>query len=238
MTGFPGGTSVSVVTVYDWPAADGRAGGSPHLHTASTEGYVVLRGEGAVETLSASGYEERDLRPGRVMWFTPGTVHRLVNGGDLEILAVMQNAGLPESGDAVFTFPGDVLADPERYRAAASLPADASDHALAEAARERRDLAITGYLPLRERVRSGDLTALDELHRAAAALVSGRVPGWRERWRRGPLAQATATGQHLDTLEAVAADHLATAAVYDAAGPQPRFGMCGRLQTWSLAPSV
>jgi hypothetical protein len=34
----------------------------------------------------------------------------------------MSNAGLPEAGDAVFTFPPEVLADPEAYRAAATLP--------------------------------------------------------------------------------------------------------------------
>jgi Cupin domain len=238
MTGFPGGTSVSLVTVYDWPAPDGRAGGSPHLHTASTEGYVVLRGDGVVETLSAAGYEEHQLSAGHVVWFTPGTVHRLVNGGDLQILVVMQNAGLPESGDAVFTFPGEVLADRDRYRAAAALPAAAADDELAAAARKRRDLALAGYQPLRDRIRAGDSGALAELHRAAAALVSDRVGGWRQQWRRGPLAQATATGGHLDGLEAVAAGHLATAAVYDAGEPTPRFGMCGRLQTWNLAPSA
>ena len=51
------------------------------------------------------------LEPGAFVWFTPGTIHRLVNGGDLEILVLMQNAGLPEAGDMVITFPPDVLAD-------------------------------------------------------------------------------------------------------------------------------
>lgn len=237
MTGFPGGTSVSVVTVYDWPAPDGRRGGTPHLHTASTEGYVVLRGEGAAETLSSAGFEEHELRPGKVVWFTPGTVHRLINDGDLQILVVMQNAGLPEAGDAIFTFPPDVLANRDRYAQAAGLPAGAPDEVLAAAARKRRDLALAGYLPLRERIQAGDLSALGELHQAAAALVSDRVPGWRQRWQHGPLAQVTSTGEHLDILEAVAADHLAAAAVHEAGGPKPRFGMCGRLQTWDLAPT-
>ncbi|GAB4005125.1 hypothetical protein GCM10029992_52040 [Glycomyces albus] len=72
MAGFPGGTAVSLVTVYDWPTADGQAGGSPHLHTASTEGYVVTAGTGAVETLSADGYRRHGLERGTVLWFTPG----------------------------------------------------------------------------------------------------------------------------------------------------------------------
>ncbi|MFD0804404.1 cupin domain-containing protein, partial [Streptomonospora algeriensis] len=121
--GFPGGTAVSHLHVYDWPTPDGLAGGSPHLHTASTEGYVVVRGEGALETLSGSGYTRTPLAPGTLLWFTPGTVHRLVNGsGDLELLVVMQNAGLPEAGDAVLTYPPDVLADPDAYARVTAIP--------------------------------------------------------------------------------------------------------------------
>jgi mannose-6-phosphate isomerase-like protein (cupin superfamily) len=235
MTAFPGGTSVSHLRVYDWPTADGLRGGSPHLHTVSTEGYVVLRGTGVLETLSGSGFEEHELAEGGVLWFSPGTVHRLVNtAGDLEIVVVMQNAGLPEAGDAVFTFPPDVLADPERYGGAAALPASHDDEVLADAARARRDLAIEGYLPLRDRVRAGDLTALDDLHRAAAGLVQGLVPGWRDLWRQRPLAQAVVTGEQLDALGMGQAGHLSTAKVETADGPAPKFGMCGHLTTWQL----
>jgi mannose-6-phosphate isomerase-like protein (cupin superfamily) len=141
VSGFPGGTAVSIVSVYDWPTADGQAGGSPHLHTASTEGYVVTRGSGAVETLSSDGYRRHDLERGTVLWFTPGTVHRLVNGsGDLELVVVMQNAGIPEAGDAVFTFPEAVLADPDAYRAAASAPPPPPRAPAARA--HRRPLAV------------------------------------------------------------------------------------------------
>jgi len=123
---FPGGTSVSRLSVYDWPTTDGAGlvgGGTPHLHLASDEGYVVLSGAGSVQTLGPDGYAEHPLSAGTLLWFQPGVVHRLVNDGDLEILVVMSNAGLPEAGDAVMTFPADVLADAERYAAAATLPA-------------------------------------------------------------------------------------------------------------------
>ena len=49
------------------------------------------------------------------MWFEPGTIHRLVNGGGLELVVLMQNSGLPEAGDAVFTFPPAILDDPDAY---------------------------------------------------------------------------------------------------------------------------
>lgn len=233
--GFPGGTAVSRLKVYDWPTADGKAGGSPHLHTASAEGYVVLDGVGVLETLSSAGYAEHDLKSGTVLWFDPGTVHRLVNvSGDLEILVVMQNAGLPEAGDAVFTFPSDVLADRVRYLEAAALPADAAPDAAAQAARKRRDLAVEGYLTLRERITAGDDGVLAELHDAAAALVRDRVADWREVWEHRSLAQATATGVHLEALQTGDPAYLATAAVRAGDGPVPRFGMCGHLLTWDL----
>ena len=120
----PGAVGLSHLSAYDWEAADGVCGGSPHLHLACTEAYVVTGGRGAVQTLTApTAYRDIPLEPGSVAWFTPGTVHRMVQGGDLRITVLMQNSGLPEAGDAVFTFPPEVLADPERYAAAAALPA-------------------------------------------------------------------------------------------------------------------
>uniref|UniRef100_UPI000FDC0784 cupin domain-containing protein n=1 Tax=Microbacterium sp. CPCC 204701 TaxID=2493084 RepID=UPI000FDC0784 len=136
---FPGGVAVSSLRVYDWETEDGLRGGSPHLHTASSEGYVVTAGSGEVHTVSAEGRGIRRLEPGEVVWFSPGTVHRLVNHGGLELVVVMQNAGLPEAGDAVMTFPAEVLDDPEAYARAASLP-DGTEDERAAAARARRDL--------------------------------------------------------------------------------------------------
>ena len=60
---FPGATGVTLLDVYDWPTADGLRGGSAHIHLASTEGYVVLRGAGRLQTLGSHGYQET---PGRV----------------------------------------------------------------------------------------------------------------------------------------------------------------------------
>jgi hypothetical protein len=228
--------------VYDWPAADGLAGGSPHLHTASTEGYLVLGGTGTAETLCGSGYTETPLEPGGLLWFSPGTVHRLVNtSGDLQVLAIMQN-GLPEAGDAVLTFPPAILADPATYARAATLPPapaagrSGAGNPCAEAARRRRDLAVEGYLLLREHVIADGPSALRSLHLAAARLVRSQAAGWLEQWREGPLAQAIQTGEQLHELAAGRSDHLAEAAVYRAdAPPGPDgWGMCGRLETWDI----
>ncbi|TDE00782.1 cupin domain-containing protein [Jiangella asiatica] len=237
--GFPGGTAVSHLTVYDWPTADGLAGGAPHLHTASGEGYVVVGGQGRLQTLSATGAEEHPLSPGVVLWFTPGTVHRLVNDGGLEIVVVMQNAGLPEAGDAVFTFPPEVLADPDAYAAAAALPHTDDDDALAAAARARRDLALDGYARLREAVATDGPAALAALHERAAALVMARVPGWRDTWQRNVRTAVDATDRALDDLAGGRAPHLAAASVHVGARREAtyRYGMCGRLRTWDVAAS-
>ncbi|MUL42648.1 cupin domain-containing protein [Streptomonospora sp. PA3] len=244
--GFPGGTAVSHLHVYDWPTPDGLAGGSPHLHTASTEGYVVVRGEGALETLSGTaGYTRTPLAPGTLLWFTPGTVHRLVNeSGDLELLVVMQNAGLPEAGDAVLTYPPDVLADPDAYARATAIPAwtdypdAASAHAaMSAAARQRRDLAIEGYLRLRDRVQHDGPGALAELHEAAVRLVRDKAAGWHHHWERGPHHQAETTRRHIAGLAEGDGAHLGESAVYTAdspPGPARRNGMCGMLKVWDL----
>ena len=55
---FPGGTSLSHLDVYADAAPDGICGGSPHMHLVSTEAYVVISGEGALQTIDADGVRE------------------------------------------------------------------------------------------------------------------------------------------------------------------------------------
>jgi hypothetical protein len=81
----------------------------------------VVGGAGALQTVDLSGFRETKRRPGSTVWFTPGTIHRAVNLGGLEVVVVMSNAGLPEVGDAVMTFLPEVVADPERYLTTATL---------------------------------------------------------------------------------------------------------------------
>ncbi|MEO3812703.1 cupin [Sphaerisporangium sp. B11E5] len=221
---FPGGVGVSGLRVYEWGSADGVCGGSPHMHLLCSEAYVVVDGLGAVQTLTFDeGHAETPLRAGSVVWFDPGTVHRLVNDdGRLRIVVVMQNSGLPEAGDAVFTFPPAVLSDPEMYAELAEPGNEAH-------VRRRRDVAIEGFLTLRE----GGPDALAAFHRQAARLVSGRLDEFAKRWRQGALAAAQATGEHLSALSEGDTGHLRAARVRRA-GPEPRLGMCGRLETYSL----
>ncbi|GAA1919479.1 cupin domain-containing protein [Streptomyces sodiiphilus] len=224
----PGAVGLSHISACPWPAADGRCGGSPHVHLACTEAYITTGGTGAVQTLTPGGFEETFLEPGIVVWFTPGTVHRMIDGSGLRVTVLMQNSGLPEAGDAVFTFPPEILADPARYAAEAALPAREGP-AAGKAARRRRDLAVEGYLDLSAALRAGDAGPLREFHRAAARLVAPKAEAWRERWRTGALEAARTTGRHLDALVRADPSHLGRAVVRST-GPTRTggYGMCGR----------
>jgi mannose-6-phosphate isomerase-like protein (cupin superfamily) len=219
----PGAVGVSGLHVYDWPTADGLCGGSPHVHLTCAEAYVVVAGEGHVQTITVDGFARTPLEPGTVAWFTPGTIHRLVNAdGRLQIVVIMQNSGLPEAGDAVFTFPPEYLSDAERYARAATL-----DPATPDAARRRRDLALEGF----ERLR--DPEALEDFYRAAVRLKAPLLEDWEKRWRDGALAAAQETGEHLRRLREGDWAHLTEAAVHRLTPPpEQALGMCGLLDTY------
>ncbi|MBM7057514.1 cupin domain-containing protein [Streptomyces durocortorensis] len=231
--GLPGAVAVSHLSVYDWPSADGLRGGTPHLHLTCSEGYVVVGGSGSVQTLTAEGFRETPLTSGALVWFTPGTVHRLVNEDGLRLIVLMQNSGLPEAGDAVLTLPPGRLTDPDAYRAAVALPVDAEEAVQERAARARRDLAVEGFLALREALEKGDPEPLAAFHRAAAALVRPRAAEWRARWEKGAATAPPATADQLDALDRGEAGHLADARVHaERPSAHGRFGMCGRLDVY------
>ena len=226
---FPGAIGVSHLRVYDWEAPDGLRGGTPHVHSVCTEAYAVAAGRGAVQTLTGDGLAETPLEPGSFVWFTPGTIHRLVNHGGLEIFVLMQNAGLPEAGDMVITFTDEVLADPAAYAAAATLPeGERTTSGTGDAARQRRDRAVEGFALLRD----GGKPALARFHQRVAALLSPRAASWFAIWERGPLAAVERTGEQLARLvESGAAPHLADASVHalPPASGDRRMGCCGTL---------
>lgn len=233
VSSFPGGTSLSHLDVYRDAAPDGVCGGSPHMHLVSTEAYVVVSGTGALQTIDGDGFQETPLSAGAVVWFTPGTIHRAVNHDELKVVVLMSNAGLPEAGDAVMTFPAAVVADAEAYARAAAL-GDAEGRA--ERARRRRDLAVSGFEALRDAMLAGDQAPLEAFRAAAGAIVRDRASEWGELIRERPLAQAE---QSLALARAVAegdVSHLGEARVQQAvpSAGERGFGMCGRLRTYDM----
>jgi mannose-6-phosphate isomerase-like protein (cupin superfamily) len=226
-----GGVAASRLRVYEGRAPDGLAGGSPHVHLACAEAYVVLAGAGSVELLSlADGYRRVDLRPGDAVEFDPGVVHRLVNDGALEILVLMQNAGLPENGDAVFAFPPEILADTDAYRRHAAVDS-------VEAALARRDLAVAGMTLLKEGfARSGEegRRLLGAFNRRAAELVGPAVAAWPEIVEAGPGAALAQTRERIEQLLAGEALDLTGARVSRLVGATEPLGLCGRLNPHAI----
>lgn len=224
MSDLPGGIGVSLLRVYE--------SGSPHVHLACAEGYYVIDGKGSVQTLSGSGFTETPLEQGALVWFDPGTIHRLVNDGDLQILTLMSNGGLPEAGDAVMTFPPEHLTDPATYAAAATL--EGSGDKRTASAMRRRDLALDGFTELKTAYDADGAVALEPFYTAAVALIRSRLPDWRRRWQAGARRQSERTGAALYALEAGTANHLWSAKVHrmDAPSEPGRHGMCGRLDVY------
>jgi mannose-6-phosphate isomerase-like protein (cupin superfamily) len=228
---FPGAVGISDLTAYPWPTADDEHGGSPHAHLTCTEAYVVVGGRGRLQTLNHTGPSVQELAPGDVVWFTPGTIHRAINDGDLHVIVIMQNSGLPEAGDAVMTFPPEYLTA-ENYPAAASV---LSPHGVpsSERARARRDLAVKGFGELLRQWQAGNHSALEHFYRQAATLVAPRLTEWRKLIEAGAAATAATALQHLDALGRADTTHLGRASVNRIpALSETDLGMCGYLHAY------
>lgn len=234
---FPGGTSLTWVDIYDSTSLDGLCGGTPHMHLASTECYLVVAGSGSIQTIDRQGYRVTPLTPGAVVWFTPGTIHRAVNEQDLRVLVLMQNAGLPENGDAVMTFPPDHLRNLEVYRQVAALRAHGPAAERENEVAARRDLAVEGYLRIREAVEAGDFGPLEEFYASATSLVQPAAAGWQAIVNETVVEQATTTLSWIDGILRGAPSHLGRSAIFRPRDEavEYRFGMCGRLQTHDVS---
>ncbi|WP_329537518.1 cupin domain-containing protein (plasmid) [Streptomyces sp. NBC_01450] len=228
---FPGSVGLSRLSVYPWPTEDDEHGGSPHMHLTCAECYVVIGGQGRLETLNHTGQRTTPLRPGDVVWFSPGTVHRAINDGDLQVVVVMQNSGLPEAGDAVMTFPPEYLT-PERYPGTAAV-LDDQGRPSQKRARARRDLAVEGFTELTRQWRRGNRTAFEDFCRAAAEIVRPRLAAWEETVHEGALAAAQTALRHISALEGGDWSHLLDAEVTRIARPpEQSLGMCGFLRAY------
>ena len=233
----PGGISITHLRVYTSEGPDGLSGGSPHLHFACSEAYFVIAGQGAVQTLCQDGFRELPLQVGSVVWFTPGLIHRLINqDGRLEIYAVMENAGLPEHGDSVLTFPSSYLEDESAYLKVASLsPTGAVFADSDEAARRRRDLAVEGFLSLRQASEVNG-AALSAFYEQAVRLMQPKVSEWRRLWEAGPASTIRRTESYLDALAGGSGKYLANGEIFeipiDPERESRRLGFCGTLRPY------
>jgi mannose-6-phosphate isomerase-like protein (cupin superfamily) len=227
----PGSTAISRLQVYNTPAPDGQRGGTPHVHLLCAEMYFVLEGSGAVEMIDSSGFSRVELQPYSALTFTPGTIHRLINSsGDLQILVIMQNSGLPEKGDNVVTFTEDWLSSDETFSEAMSVTSETDAY-------RRRDRGVEGFLQLKaafeQNIEMGR-TAL----RHFFALAGQRTARFRPEWARivesGAGVAVHTSLDHLQALERADLTYLMQPQHQLIPAREPSaLGFCGRLDRYT-----
>ncbi len=226
----PGANTITRLKVYDTVGPDGQRGGTPHLHLMCSEMYFVLAGSGAVEMIDGSGFSRVALEPYAALVFSPGTIHRLINpDGDLLILVLMANAGLPERGDNVVCFPEEFLSDDVQFNAAMKISTP-------EDAYRRKDRGVEGFLALKtafEQSAEAGRAALRRVYEQAAARTEGKRAEWAEVVINGAQAQAEQSLDHLHDLAGPNIEYLFDArhALIHANEPI-RLGFCGHLSQY------
>lgn len=229
MLQMPGAILMSRLKVYDTMAPDGQRGGTPHVHLLCTEMYYVLAGGGAVEMIDSGGFRRVDVTAGEALVFSPGTVHRLINpDGDLEILVLMQNSGLPERGDNVVCFSEQWLASDEAY-------ADAMRVTAIDEAYRRRDRGVEGFNALAtafERDIESGRSVLKRFYALAEQRTRSQRGVWRETVQRGAGAALEETWAHLAQLERHDTAYLRDAAQTRLQPRETTLGFCGHLNRY------
>lgn len=223
----PGGTLLTRLKVYDSAGPDGLRGGTPHVHLVCTELYYVLSGTGSVELLDRNGFSTAELSPHAALLFNSGTIHRLINPkGDLDILIMMQNSGLPERGDNVVTFQNEMLADPSRY--AAAMKAETLSDAL-----RRRDRGVEGFLELKAAFaesKTAGQRALDEFYKLAALRTKPVHQEWYKRVTNGAFEDAQESLHKIIELSGGKTEYLRAARhEFIPAADCAQVGFCGQL---------
>jgi mannose-6-phosphate isomerase-like protein (cupin superfamily) len=236
----PAGVGLTHIKVYDTPGPDGVISGGAHVHLVCSEIYFTLAGTGQIECLSIDGLDTIDLLPNKIVFFRPGTFHRVLNPQkNLEILAIMQNGGLPERGDFVMSFPHETLTNPQSYNQAVRAPT-LSD------ALKRRDLSLQGFLALKAafaRSKEEGQTALRAFYRAARNLIAPKVDGFEWVLKAGAQTEVKASLDACDFIKSNRLEYLEApsigpshAALYPLSDP-PKPGMCGHLHPYALDES-
>jgi mannose-6-phosphate isomerase-like protein (cupin superfamily) len=235
--GLIAGIGLTHLAVYDQrPAPDGLNSGCAHVHAVTDEAYFVLSGEGAIELHDVEhGFRSVPLKPGSFVQFAPGTLHRAVNQGGLEVLCMMGNAGLAERGDARIWFGPEVDAEPAAYQRLWRLSAEEG----LDGALERRDRSVAAYLRLlrlwdedRDAYRA-ELTRFVDLH---ARTMEPLRAGFQTVVSEGPAVWLKSALTRIDGLPSLSGSPEATAV-----GPEPgapKLGMCGLLRPLDVPTAV
>lgn len=233
--GLLAGIGLTRLRVYEQRAApDGQMCGCAHVHALSDEAYYVESGTGAIELHDrVQGFRRIELRRGDYVQFAPGTLHRSVSTGGLEVLALMSNAGLAERGDARIYFGPAVDDDAGEYARLKALPyAHGLDGAL-----QRRDASIVAYAALMrlwDADRRAYFTELERFVRLHERSMAAHAADHARIVEAGPAAWLAATRARLAATGGAGAVAGAVAVRHDQG--RVTLGMCGELR--QLEPTV
>lgn len=127
------------------------------------------------------------------------------------------------------------MKDERTYLDVASLSPTGAVYANSEeAARRRRDLAVEGFLALRQA--SDGAAALSEFYERAVRLIKPKAPEWRQLWQLGPASTIHRTEGYLDALAAGSGSYLSSGTVFEIPGDLEhetrKLGFCGTLRTY------
>ena len=227
--GLLAGIGLTRLRVYEQRAApDGQMCGCAHVHALSDEAYYVESGTGAIELHDlAQGFRRIELQRGDYVQFGPGTLHRSVSTGGLEVLALMSNAGLAERGDARIYFGPAVDDDATEFARLKALP-----HVLGlEGALQRRDASILAYAALMhlwDTDRGAYFTELERFVRLHEANMAAHAADHARIVEAGPGAWLAATRARLAATGRDAGSGGAATVRHD--DGRITLGMCGELR--------
>ena len=229
MMRMPGAVLMTRLQVYNTHSPDGQISGTPHVHLACTEMYVVSNGRGAVEMIDKAGFSRVELKQHDALLFSPGTIHRLINpDGNLEILVIMQNSGLPERGDNVVCFTEEWLSSDSAYAEAMKV------HTLQDAYR-RRDLAVEGFFALKAAYEAGQERGQEAL-RCFYELAKERTAPYHAEWQdmiqQGAVREAQKSLNHVSKLQKGDLSHLFESEYVKIRGAESSLGFCGHLNRY------
>jgi mannose-6-phosphate isomerase-like protein (cupin superfamily) len=230
---FPGASIGVRVKVYDSKAPDGKISGTPHVHLLCTELYFVLAGSGAVELIDDNGLHIVELNPYDILFFTPGTIHRLINPNrNLELLVVEQG-GFPEYGDSVICLPDEFLSDPVRYDRIRM--ADTVEQAV-----RRRNMAVEGFNQLRDSFEHNVADGRDSLARFYGRCherTAHLYPVWEAAIQEGPVAEAQQCLDRLSELKKGSSRNLIATGFRVMSGRSCEgIGYCGYIHKYGAVP--
>lgn len=228
--GIIGGVGLTHLSVYDQrPGPDNVNAGCAHIHALTDEAYFGIVGEGAIELHDVvRGFRVVPIVEGTFVQFEAGTLHRSVSTDGLQVVALMGNGGLAETGDARIYFGREVDDDPSEYKRLKGLAENGLEGALT-----RRDASTRAYQNLMDLWEKDQTAYRRELERFLGVHRSAIGPQ-RESFRKviesGPVKAGVKALNLIAQMDNTGSSLRPEISVASLGTRTPTLGMCGLLR--------